>query len=292
MTLILLLLPLSLTALAYLVTLARQCLSRSVLWPRCEAIALGAVTNFFDTLGIGSFAPTMTWLRLRRLVPDRLIPSTMLAGHSLPTIVQSVVFLILLGVKVDPVLLIGCTVAMIAGGQVGVRLVHRAPVRVIRVAVAIALLLSATFYALTNLGLLPGGGTAAQLPLPLTIAAIAAHFLLGVLLNFGVGAYAPTLVMFSLFGMDPRLAFPVMTSAGAFSLSASGIRLIRDPEIDVRIVLGMAIGGVPAVLVAAFLVRDMPVSMLRWLVVIVVTYAALNLLRSAFARNSPSEAEG
>ena len=47
---------------------------------------LGAITNFFDTLGIGSFAPTMAWFKLRKLVPDRLIPCTMLVGHTPPTL--------------------------------------------------------------------------------------------------------------------------------------------------------------------------------------------------------------
>lgn len=283
MILALLIIPLCLMGGAFAAALLSQCFSRSTMRPRMEGAWLGAVTNFFDTLGIGSFAPTMTWLRLRRLVPDLLIPSTMLAGHSLATILQSIVFLILLGAMVDPVLLVGCTLAMIAGGQLGVPLVHRAPVRLIRGLVAIALLLSAAFYAMANFGLMPGGGEATRLPLLLTVAAIAVHFGLGVMLNFGVGAYAPTLAMFSLLGMDPRLAFPVMTSAGAFSISAAGIRLVRKAEIDLRIVLGMSLGGVPAVLVAAFLVRDMPVATLRWLVVIVVIYAALSLLKSAFS---------
>ena len=84
-------------------------------WPRVEAIVLGAVTNFFDTLGIGSFAPTMAWLKLRNLVPDRLIPCTMLVGHALPSLAQALIFLVLLGVLVDPVLLVGCIVALLAG---------------------------------------------------------------------------------------------------------------------------------------------------------------------------------
>lgn len=291
MILALLLVPLCLMGLVYVFSLARQCLARSTLSPHMEAVALGFITNFFDTLGIGSFAPTMTWMRLRRLVSDHLIPSTMLAGHSLATILQSVVFLILLGFLVDPTLLIGCTLAMIAGAQLGVRLVHVAPVRLIRGMIAVALLLAASFYALTNLGLMPGGGVARSLPWSLTIAAIIIHFGLGIMLNFGIGAYAPTLAMFSLFGMDPRLAFPIMTSAGALSISASGIRLVRDSEIDLRIVLGMTLGGVPAVLIAAFFVRDMPVVTLRWMVVIVVTYAALSLLRSVVSETPVSNAD-
>ena len=79
------------------------------------AMILGAITNFFDTLGIGSFAPTMAWFKLRKLVSDRLIPCTMLVGHTLPTLTQAIIFLLLLGVLVDPFLLAGCVLAVLMG---------------------------------------------------------------------------------------------------------------------------------------------------------------------------------
>jgi hypothetical protein len=40
--------------------------------PNLEAMAVGAIVGFVDTLGIRSFAPTTAWLKFRRLVPDRL----------------------------------------------------------------------------------------------------------------------------------------------------------------------------------------------------------------------------
>jgi hypothetical protein len=42
-----------------------------------EKMALGFVVNFFDTLGIGSFALTTTWVTFRRLIPDELVPGTL-----------------------------------------------------------------------------------------------------------------------------------------------------------------------------------------------------------------------
>ena len=284
MILVCLVAALGAVASVYLWSLMRSCIAQGVRVPRGEAVILGTVTNFFDTLGIGSFAPTMAWMKFRRLVPDKLIPPTMLAGHSLPTFVQSAVFLLLLGVKVDPVLLVGCCVAMVAGGLLGVPLAKQAPVRVVQFVVALALLMAAAFYVLANLNMMPGGGQAADLPLPLMCIAIAAHLVLGILMNFGVGAYAPTLVMLSAFGMDPHFAFPIMTSAGAFLMGTSGVRLVRDAALDLKVVAGMALGGIPAVLLAAFIVREMPVVTLRWLVVAVVLYAAATLLRSALAK--------
>ena len=50
---------------------------------------IGFVTDFFDTLGIGSFATTTTIYRLWRLVDDQHIPGTLNVGHALPTVAQA-----------------------------------------------------------------------------------------------------------------------------------------------------------------------------------------------------------
>ena len=262
-------------------SLLRAAVARGA-WPRAEVVAVGAITNFFDTLGIGSFAPTMAWLKLRQLVQDRLIPCTMLVGHTLPTLAQAMIFLVLLGVLVDPVLLIGCCIALLAGALLGAPLVTRTRVWLVQLIVGGALILAALLYALSNLHLIPAGGAAGALPMSLTILAIAANFVFGVLLNFGIGNYAPSLVMFSLMGMDPRLAFPIMAGGAALAASGASIRHIGIGEIDVRIAVGLALGGIPAVLVAAFVVKSMPIEMLRWLVIIVVLYTAVVMLRAAF----------
>ena len=279
--LIALLVPLALAALVTLIALIRSAARRGMLRPNPEAILLGAVTNFFDTLGIGSFAPTTAWLKLRRLVPDRLIPCILLPAHGLPTMMQGAIFLVLLGVFVDPALLVGCAVAFALGVVLGAPLVVRTKVRVVQLVVGIALILAAIFYALGNLGLMPAGGSAASLPPLLMIVAIVANFLFGILINFGVGNYAPTLALFSLMGMDPRLCFPIMAAAAGLATPGSMLRHIAIGEIDLRIVIGVTLGGIPAVLVAAFLVREMPIEWLRWLVILVVLYAAAVMLRAA-----------
>src|SRR5689334_6300817 len=188
--LIALLVPLVLAALGFTFLLGRAVLTRRAT-PTIEAIVLGAITNFFDTLGIGSFAPTTAWFKFRKLVPDRLIPPTMLVGHGLPTLAEAVIFLVLLGVAVDPILLVGCMISILMGGLIGAALVTKTRVWIIQMVVAAALLVAAAAYAATNLHMMPGGGTASSLPLSLTIVAIVANFLFGVLLNYGVGNYAP-----------------------------------------------------------------------------------------------------
>ena len=278
--------------LAYGIMLLRAALKASQIVPRAEAVLLGAVTNFFDTLGIGSFAPTIAWFRFRKLVPDRLIPLTMLAGYIVPSLLQGIIFMILLGVRVDPWLIVGCLVAMVAGGFVSIPIAAKCPIRLVQAIVGAALLLAAFFYALSNLGLMPAGGTATSLPPLLMAGAIALHFLLGILLAFGVGNYAPTLAVLSLMGMDPRLAFPIMASAAGFAGATAAARCLSLVKLDLKIAVGLTIGAIPAVLVAALIVKEMPLEILRWLVVVVVTYAGVTLLLSAARRTGavPDEA--
>jgi len=205
----------------------------------------------------------------------------MVVGLTAPAIAQSIIFLILLGVMVDPLLLFGSAIATLFGGLVGAPLVAKARVWIVQLIVAIALALAATAYAMANLGLFPAGGNATGLPFGLTIAAIAASFGFGLLANFGVGNYAPMLAMLSLMGMDPRLSFPIMAAGGSLMGAGASARHIAIGEIDLRVVLGLAIGGIPAVLVAAFIVKSMPVELLRWLVIAVVVYASAIMFRAA-----------
>jgi uncharacterized membrane protein YfcA len=281
MLLILLVAGLSIGAAGLFAGIVREAANTNQLVPKPEALALAAVTNFFDTLGIGSFAPTIAWFRFRKMVPDKLMPLTMFIGYTIPAILQGVIFLILLGVKVDLYLLLGCVVAIVVGGYVGVPIAAKSPVRLIQAVVGVALLMAALFYSLANLGLMPPGGSASSLPLALAIVAIVANLIFGILLSFGVGNYAPSLAMFSLMGMDPRLAFPIMAAGAGFSGIAAGVQCVRKVKLDWRVVLGLTIGAIPSVLIAAFIVKEMDLVTLRWLVVVVVTYAGLTLLYTA-----------
>ena len=261
--------------------LLRTAIARAQLGLTFESVGLGAVTNFFDTLGIGSFAPTTAWLKLRSLVPDRFIPATLNAGHCIPTIVQALVFIRL--VQVDPKLLVACILAAVAGSIVGSWAVLRVSVRIVQGTVGIALIIAASLYALQNLNMMPDNGNALTL-IPLFFAlAIVGHFILGSLMAFGIGLYAPSLVMLSLMGLDPKAAFPIMMGACAFLMPVTGLRFIQDKGVDLRIVIGLAIGGAPAVLLAAYTVTNLPIVALRWGVVVVALYASVLLIRAALS---------
>lgn len=276
-----LLVALAFLAVAFCSVLFTTARARGEMRPTLESIGLGAVTNFFDTLGIGSFASTTAWIKFRKLVPDSFIPATLNVGHALPTIVQSAIFLVLLGVHVDPVLLASCIVAAVLGALIGAPFVIRAPVRVVQSVVGIALLIAALLFAMKNLDLMPAGGSATALAPPFLHIAVAVHFVLGALMAFGIGLYAPSLILLSLLGLDPRLAFPIMASACAFLMPMTGFSFARATRINMKLVFGIALGGIPAVLAAAFIVKEMPIVVLRWCVVVVVLYASILLLRSA-----------
>jgi hypothetical protein len=245
MTIVILLAALTILVIAFVSVLLAAARKRGELRPNVESIGLGAVTNFFDTLGIGSFAPTTAWLKFRRMVPDSFIPATLNVGHALPTIAQSAIFLVILGVHVDPMLLASCIIAAVAGAVVGVPIVVRAPVQVVQAVVGVALLIAAGLYAMSNLDLMPIGGDATSLPAMQMTVAIAVHFILGALMAFGIGLYAPSLILLSLLGLDPRLAFPIMASACAFLMPTTGFKFMRTDRINLRIVLGIALEPSP-----------------------------------------------
>ncbi|HWM70976.1 MAG TPA: sulfite exporter TauE/SafE family protein [Steroidobacteraceae bacterium] len=246
---------------------------------------IGFVANFFDTLGIGSFAPTTAIFKLRHRPPDEQIPGTLNAGHALPTITQALIFIT--AVTVDLTTLIGMIAAAVLGAWLGVSVVARLPRRAIQIGMGVALFISALLFLSRNLGWVPGGGDALALHGGRLVFALGVNFLLGALMMLGVGLYAPCLIVVSLLGMNPLAAFPIMMGACAFLMPIGGARFIRANRYSLRSALGLALGGIPGVLAAAFIVKSLPVEWLRWLVTVVVLYAALLMLNSARTPGKP-----
>jgi uncharacterized membrane protein YfcA len=243
---------------------------------------IGFVTNFFDTLGVGSFAPTTSVFKLLRLVPDERIPGTLNAGHALPTVTQALIFIA--AVSVDPLTLVLMITAAVVGAWSGSGIVARLPKRAIQIGMGAALLCAAALFVLGIVEWIPAGGDALQLRGTLLWVAVGGNFVLGALMTLGVGLYAPCLILVSLLGMNPIAAFPIMMGSCAFLMPVAGLRFIAARCYDARAAVGLAIGGIPAVLIAAFIVKQLPLLWLRWLVVAVVLYTAVAMLRAARAR--------
>jgi uncharacterized membrane protein YfcA len=244
--------------------------------------SIGFVTNFFDTLGVGSFAPTTSVFKLLRLVPDEKIPGTLNAGHALPTIAQALIFIA--AVSVDPLTLTAMIGAAVIGAWSGSGVVARLPKRAIQIGMGVALLCAAALFVLGIVEWIPAGGDALRLRGGLLAVAVGCNFLLGALMTLGVGLYAPCLILVSLLGMNPIAAFPIMMGSCAFLMPVAGLRFIAAQRYDARAALGLALGGIPGVLIAAFIVKQLPLLWLRWLVVAVVLYTAVAMLRAARAR--------
>jgi uncharacterized membrane protein YfcA len=254
--------------------------------PRLTDALVGFITNFFDTLGIGSFAPTTAYFKLRARMPDEQIPGTLNTGQALPTMTQALIFIAT--VSVDLTTLISMIAAAVLGAWLGVGLVARLSRRAIQVGMGGSLMCAAILFLASNLHWMPGGGEALGLHGTRLIIAVSVNFLLGALMMLGVGLYAPCLILVSLLGMSPLAAFPIMMGSCGLLMPVGGARFVRSGRYNLGAALGLALGGIPGVLVAAYIVKSLPVVWLRWLVLAVVVYAALQMLRSARAEGPPA----
>jgi uncharacterized membrane protein YfcA len=247
--------------------------------PRPVDLLIGFATNFFDALGIGNFAPTTAVFKLLKRMPDEDIPGTLNAGHSPPVLLEAAIFIGV--VSVDLTTLVTMIGASVLGAWLGAGVVARLPRRAIQIGMGLALSVAALLFVAKNLGWIPGGGEALGLSGPWLLLAVGINFVLGALMMLGVGLYAPCLITVSLLGMNPLAAFPIMMGACAFLMPVGGARFIRERRYNLPASLGLTLGGIPGVLIAVFIVKSLPLTWLRWLVVVVVLYAAGLMLLSA-----------
>jgi uncharacterized membrane protein YfcA len=259
-------------------------------WPKPIETAIGFVTNFFDTLGIGSFAPTTSLFKFFKLVPDERIPGTLNVGHTPPTITEALIFIAI--VNVAPLTLVALMASAIAGAWLGAGIVAKWPRRYVQIGMGLALVAAGTLFIMKNLNILQGGGNALALNGTLLAIGIAGNFVLGALMTIGIGLYAPAMIMVSLLGMSPIAAFPIMMGSCAFLMPVASGRFIKFDAYTLKAALGLSIGGVPGVLAAAFIVKSLNVTALRWLVAAVVIYTAIMMLRSALVEHPPEAAVG
>lgn len=251
--------------------------------PTWGDMAIGFVTNFFDALGIGSFAPTTALFKLRGRPADELIPGTLNVGTNASAFIETIVFVTI--VAVNPLLLLLMVASATVGAWIGAGTVSRLPRRSIQLFMGAALLLAGLIFALQNLGRLPAGGEAMTLEGWRFGLAVVVNFGLGALMSVGIGAYAPCMVLLALLGLHPLGAFPIMMGTCGLVQPVAGLRFLRSGRFSWSTSLGVMMGGVCGVLIAIFIVKQLPLQQLRWLVMIVVLYAAFSMLRSA-ARGS------
>ncbi len=247
-------------------------------------LGLGLAANFFDTLGIGSFATTTSVLKLGKITEDENIPGTLNVGHLIPTMLEAGLFLSV--IQVEMLTLVSMIVAGGLGAWFGAGLVVRWPRRTVQRAMALALLFTAAVITLRQTGIFPQGGNAAGLAGVSLVVAVLANALIGALMSLGIGNYAPCMAVIYSLGVSPRVAFPIMAGSAAIMMPAAAIRFWKSGRFDRRVSLGLAVGGIPGVLIAVYIVKELPVKALLWLVVGVLLYTAATLWSSSKADTS------
>jgi uncharacterized membrane protein YfcA len=288
-----LLIALAAFALFYLVVVVRGVMSQRAtttegVAPSPGRLLTGFVTNFFDTIGIGSYATTTAIFRKWKLVPDERIPGTLNVGHTIPTIAQAYIFTKI--VPVDAMTLILMIGAAVVGAWLGAGVVASWPRRKIQIGMGLALTAAAILMALSVMKLVPGGGDLLRLEGGRLAIGLAGNVVLGALMTIGIGLYAPCMILIYLLGMQPTAAFPIMMGSCAFLMPVASARFVRAKSFDIRATLGLMIGGLPAVFPAAALITWLnrftwrghaPADAVRVLVVFVVLYTAYGMLATA-----------
>ncbi|SHJ13619.1 sulfite exporter TauE/SafE family protein [Lutispora thermophila] len=248
-------------------------------WP--GLLGVGFITNFFDTLGIGSFAPTTAMFKFFKMVPDKLIPGTLNVGDTVPVVFEA--FLFIAAIEVEPVTLFSMLAAAALGATIGAGFVSKLPEKKIQAGMGAALLIVAFFMLAGQVGWMPAGGEEIGLTGGKLIFGIVANFILGALMTIGVGLYAPCMALVYALGMSPRVAFPIMMGSCAFLMPAAGMRFVKEGAHDRKGSMGLTIGGAAGVFVAYYIVKSLPIKILTWLVICVIVYTSIVMLKSALA---------
>jgi uncharacterized membrane protein YfcA len=274
---------------------------------------IGFVMCFFDTLGIGNFATTTSAFKFRNSISDEKIPGTLNIGYAIPTIAQAFIYITAIEVEIRTlVLMIG---ASIAGAWLGAGVVAHWSRRKIQIGMGCALFMASAILMMQiiatqkNLsGFLSNsmpaltpviaeitrifkGGEATGLNGLLLAIGLCGNFALGALMTLGIGLYAPCLILVSLLGMTPGAAFPIMMGSCAFLMPVGGMRFMKARRYSLPAALVMSVAGLPAVLIAAYVVVSLNVDKLRWVVLFVVLYTATMMLRSARGKKTVATAE-
>ncbi|HEM3702064.1 TPA: sulfite exporter TauE/SafE family protein [Streptococcus suis] len=248
--------------------------------------AIGFVTDLLDTLGIGTFATTTSLLKATKLIDDdRRIPATMTTAHIIPILLEALLFITI--VEVEMTTLISLAIAAFTGASVGARVTQHWDTRKVQRVLGILLIIAAgimVYRMVTNPGADLGNDVRGLTGWKLLVG-IVFDFFIGMLLSMGLGNYAPELIFFSLMGISPAVALPVMMLNAAMMLSAGAKQFIQSGRVNWPGVPGIIVGGVLGVLTAAFFLSSLDVNNLKILVVFIASYTGLTLLRSSLVKS-------
>jgi len=240
---------------------------------------IGFITNFFDTLGIGSFAPTTALLKAFKQIHDRVLPGTLNVSCTIPVIAEAFIFITV--IEVEPITLISMLAAATIGAWLGAGIVSGLPEKKIQLGMAVALFVTAFLMLSGQMGWMPGGGDAIGLTGVKLVVAVVGNFILGALMTLGIGLYAPSMALVYFLGMSPAVAFPIMMGSCAFLMPVASVKFIREGSYNRKASFAIAILGLVGVFIAAYIVKSLPLDILRWLVIGVIFYTSMTMFKAA-----------
>ena len=248
-----------------------------------KAGVIGFVANFIDALGIGAFAPIVAMSKFAKMkLKNKEIPALLNIGCCIPVMTEAFIFTTT--IKVDPTTLVVMLAAAGLGSYVGAGIISKMDEKKVQLVMGIALFITAIlmFLGLPWVDLLPGGGNEIGLSgVKLVIGAVG-NFILGSLMTAGIGLYAPCMALVYFLGMSAKVSFPIMMGSCAVLMPVASIRFIKEGNYPRKATLGITIFGVIGVLIATILVKNLPMDIMKVLVVIVIIYTSYSMLAPLF----------
>lgn len=249
---------------------------------------VGFITNFFDTLGIGSFAPTVAFNKFLKMgVRDKDLPGLLNVGDTLPVMCEAVIFTTV--IDVEPITLVTMLAASAVGSWLGAGIISKLDEIKIQKIMGIALLVTGVLMTLGALNLMPGGGEAIGLTGIKLVIGIVGNFILGALMTAGIGLYAPCMALVYFLGMSPAVAFPIMMGSCATLMPVCSVKFIKEGAYPRKAALFLGLFGAIGVFIAAYIVKSLPLNILRWLVIAVILYTSISMLISAYKKKDSED---
>ena len=242
---------------------------------------ISMIANFFDTLGIGSYAIATSAWKFNKSVHDDLIPGTLNVAFGIPICVEATITMT--RIEMDSLTLVLMIAAAIIGSILGAKIISGMDIMKIRVVMGVALIIVAliTLCKINAVGPFGILGTARGLEGGMLALGVIANFILGILMTAGIGLYAPCMAIVLLLGMSADVAFPVMMGSCAYLCPACGITFIREGKYNRASTIPMIITGSIGVLIAGFIVTSLPLTVLTYLVCVVMVICAIMFFHDA-----------
>lgn len=242
---------------------------------------ISLIANFFDTLGIGSYAIATSAWKFNKSVRDDLIPGTLNVAFGIPICVEATITMT--RIEMDSLTLVLMIAAAIIGSILGAKIISRLDIMKIRVVMGVALIIVAAITLCKINAVGPFGilGTARGLEGGMLVVGVIANFILGILMTAGIGLYAPCMAIVLLLGMSADVAFPVMMGSCAYLCPACGITFIKEGKYNRASTIPMIFTGAIGVLIAGFIVTSLPLTVLTYLVCVVMVICAIMFFNDA-----------